>query len=138
KQIKDDASWIPDTRGKVFKMVSLLLYHLPKNETYRIVLMRRAVEEVLASERKMLIRLGKDPDHAPDDRMADIFKKHLTHLEGWLAGQKHISVLQVNYNQVLNDSENALRPVAEFCGGLDLARMVAIVDPNLYRNRKSE
>ena len=29
KKIKQDASWLPGTRGKAFKMVSQLLYDLP-------------------------------------------------------------------------------------------------------------
>ena len=29
KKIKEDASWLPDARGKVFKMVSQLLSDLP-------------------------------------------------------------------------------------------------------------
>lgn len=137
KRIKEDASWIPSTRGKVFKMVSLLLYHLPANERYRIVLMRRDTNEILASERKMLERLGKDANHATDERMADIFRKHLQHLEGWLEQQSHLSVLQVSYNDVVSDPLGPLERVAQFMGGgLDVEKMVGVVDPALYRNRK--
>ncbi|MBZ0267010.1 sulfotransferase [bacterium] len=137
KKIKEDSSWIPSTRGKVFKMVSLLLYHLPPDERYRIILMRRDTDEILASERKMLERLGKDANHASDERMADIFRKHLQHLEGWLDEQSHLSVLQVSYNDVVSDPRAPLQRVAEFMGGgLDVEKMVGVVDPALYRNRK--
>lgn len=137
KRIKEDATWIPSTRGKVFKMVSLLLYHLPANERYRIVLMRRDTNEILASERKMLERLGKDANHATDERMADIFRKHLQHLEGWLEQQSHLSVLQVSYNDVVGDPRGPLERVARFMGGgLDVEKMMGVVDPALYRNRK--
>ncbi len=34
KKIKEDSSWLKDTHGKVFKMVSMLLLDLPPNETY--------------------------------------------------------------------------------------------------------
>ena len=37
KKIKQDKSWIPETRGKAFKMISQLLYELPATETYRII-----------------------------------------------------------------------------------------------------
>jgi Sulfotransferase domain len=137
KRIKEDASWIPSTRGKVFKMVSLLLYHLPAGERYRIVLMRRDTDEILASERKMLERLGKNANHASDERMADIFRKHLQHLEGWLDEQSHLSVLQVSYNDVVSEPRGPLERVAAFMGGgLDVEKMVGVVDPTLYRNRK--
>jgi len=135
KQIKEDKSWLPETRGKVFKMVSLLLYDLPTDESYRVVLMRRDTDEILASERKMLTRLGKDPDHASDVRMAGIFRKHLAHLEEWVVRQAHLEVLQVSYNEVLSDPDRVLAEVARFCGDLDAAKMAAVVDRNLYRNR---
>lgn len=137
KAIKTDATWIPATRGKVFKMVSLLLYHLPPNESYRIVLMRRRTEEILASERKMLERLGENPEATRDERMAEIFSKHLVHLDGWLKQQQHMAVLQVNYNDVMSDSANAILRIDEFFGNrLERGKMAAVVDPSLYRQRK--
>ena len=54
KQIQKDDSWLPAMRGKAFKMVSQLLYHLPPTEGYRVIFMRRNLEEVIASQEKML------------------------------------------------------------------------------------
>ena len=61
KAIRKDSSWLPQARGKALKMVSLLLYDLPADERYRILFMERDMEEVLASQRKMLDRLQKPP-----------------------------------------------------------------------------
>src|SRR5271157_2249400 len=44
KKIKEDASWLPETRGKAFKMVSQLLYDLPPTEKYKIVFMDRDLD----------------------------------------------------------------------------------------------
>src|SRR6516225_5664390 len=41
KKIKQDASWLPATRGKAVKMVSQLLYDLPPSEKYRIIFLER-------------------------------------------------------------------------------------------------
>src|SRR5437899_6081528 len=49
KKIKQDASWLPGTRGKAFKMVSQLLYDLPPDEKYRVIFMQRNLDEVLLS-----------------------------------------------------------------------------------------
>src|ERR1700733_14732395 len=46
KKIKADASWLPATRGKAFKMVSQLLYDLPPSEAYRIIFMDRDMDEM--------------------------------------------------------------------------------------------
>ncbi len=56
KKIKDDASWLPETRGKVFKLVSQLLFDLPPNERYRIIFMERDLDEMLVSQEAMLRR----------------------------------------------------------------------------------
>ena len=58
KRIKEDASWLDDTRGKVFKMVSMLLYDLPADRQYRVIFMKRKMAEMLASQRRMLDRKG--------------------------------------------------------------------------------
>src|SRR5947209_18564630 len=59
KKIKTDAAWLPGARGKAVKMVSQLLYDLPAGEAYRILFMDRDLDEVLASQEKMLARLGR-------------------------------------------------------------------------------
>src|SRR5215831_7771246 len=75
KKIKEDASWLPATRGKAFKMVSQLLYDLPASETYRIIFMERDLEEVLQSQEKMLARLGRPA--APRPEMRGAYALHL-------------------------------------------------------------
>ena len=59
KKIKDDASWLPETRGKAFKMVSQLLFDLPPNERYRIIFMERDLDEMLVSQEAMLQRRAR-------------------------------------------------------------------------------
>jgi hypothetical protein len=47
--------------------------------------MRRAMKEVLASQRRMLINLGENPDKVSDDQMAEIFEKNLQLSERWIS-----------------------------------------------------
>src|SRR5207247_9084675 len=54
KKMKQDASWLPQARGKAFKMVSQLLYDLPPIESYRVIFMERDLDEMLISQEKML------------------------------------------------------------------------------------
>ncbi len=49
KETKEDAGWLKETRGKAFKMVSQLLYDLPSGENYKIIFMKRKMNEILAS-----------------------------------------------------------------------------------------
>mgnify|MGYP001577310805 CR=1 FL=1 len=49
-----DASWIGEAEGKVVKVVSLLLYHLPPDHRYRVIFMTRRMDEILSSIRQII------------------------------------------------------------------------------------
>ncbi len=136
KQIENDKAWLEDARGRVVKMISALLKHLPPAYNYKVIFMRRAMPEILASQRQMLIRRGEPADAVPDDKMAAMFNKHVAQVESWLAAQPNIDVLYVSYNEVMKDP----RPQAErinlfLAGSLNIAEMVGVVDRGLYRQQ---
>lgn len=136
KRVREDVSWIPETRGKVFKMVSLLLFHLPKNFEYRVVLMRRNVSEILASQKAMLERNGKPYDPGQDGKMKELFERHLDGLDQWLKEQNHIRFIEVWYDEVIHQTETAVKRVGGFLpGDLNEEAMVRVVDGKLYRQR---
>jgi hypothetical protein len=136
KKIKEDASWLPETRGKAFKMVSQLLYDLPRTEHYRVIFMERDLDEVLVSQEKMLARLGRPA--APREKIRQAFISHLERIHGWLAGQRHIAILRVNYKDLVERPAEMAKVVNDFVGGwADPARMAESVDSSLYRNRKT-
>jgi hypothetical protein len=136
KTIRRDASWLPATRGKAFKMVSQLLYDLPPSETYRIVFMERDLGETLLSQEKMLTRLGRAA--APREQMKRALTLHLERLHEWLSLQGNMEVLLVRYNDLVGQPCEQTGRVGEFIGGnLDVEAMVKTVDLSLYRNRKT-
>lgn len=135
---KGETAWVSEGRGKVVKVISALLKHLPPEEQYRVVFIRRHMPEVLASQRKMLIRRGEDPDKMDDAQMAVLFEKHLQQVESWLKAQPNFRVLYVHYSDILADPRPHIDKVNDFLGGnLDTVAMTAAVDPNLYRNRRA-
>jgi len=137
KQIENDKTWLEDARGRVVKLISALLKYLPPSYNYRIVFMRRAMPEILASQRQMLIRRGEPVDGVPDDRMAAMFNKHVAQVESWLAAQPNIAVLYVSYNDVMNDSRPRAEEINAFLGGsLKVDEMVVVVDRALYRQKQ--
>jgi hypothetical protein len=136
KKIERDQSWLPATRGKAFKMVSQLLYHLPAGEQYRIIFMERDLDEMLVSQEKMLQRLGQPS--APRDAVRRAFIAHLERLHDWLRKQANMTVLQVGYKDLIEKPRAQAERVREFLGGTaDVEGMVKAVDPSLYRNRKA-
>jgi hypothetical protein len=134
-----DTSWVVGARGKVVKVISALLKHLPPGEQYRVVFVRRHMPEILASQRKMLIRRGEDPDKMDDAQMAVLFEKHLKQVDEWLRAQSNFRVLYVHYSDVLTDPQPQIDAINRFLGGnLNLAAMAQMVDPQLYRNRQPD
>jgi hypothetical protein len=134
KQIKRDASWLPDVRGKAVKMVSQLLLDLPATERYRVVFMERDFEEMLDSQERMLQRLGRPA--APRDQIIPAYRQHLERIHQWLALQPHVAVLRVRYRCLVERPAEQVAGLNEFLGArLDVGRAVGAVDPSLYRNR---
>ena len=137
KKIKEDSSWLKDTRGKVFKMVSMLLLELPSDENYKIIFMQRNMQEVLASQKKMLERLNQDtgPD---DDEMSELLNAHLNKTYRWLEKQPNIELRYVSYNDLIEDPYGEARAINSLLDlKLDLERMAKVVDRDLYRNKNN-
>jgi hypothetical protein len=121
--------------GKVVKILSHLLYNLPSQFEYRLILMRRDLNEILASQRVMLERNGKQAKEM-DSKMFAVFSAEIERLKTWLVNHPEIPVLEVSYNQLIADGETQIEAVNQFLGGrLDTKRMLQQVDRNLYRQR---
>jgi hypothetical protein len=92
---------------------------------------------MLASQRKMLERQGKADRCGNDEEMARIYTKHLQDIENWLANQKNIEVLYINYNEVLKKPRAYVEKIHDFLGEpLNEENMMKVVDESLYRQRK--
>ena len=138
KQVEHDQAWLEQAQGKVVKMVSALLKHLPQSYTYKVIFMRRVMEEVLASQRQMLVRREKPTDTVSDERMADLSRQHLKKVEAWLDEQPNIEILYTSYNEVLKNPVEQAKKVNQFLGNtLDVESMVGVVDRSLYHQRKT-
>ena len=99
--------------------------------------MRRNMDEVLASQKQMLIRRGEPTDKVSDERMAEMFTKHLRDVEAWLEKQSNMDVLYVSYNEALNNPASSIEMINNFLGGaLDEGKMASAVDRKLHRQRR--
>ena len=141
KRLKLDKSWLPQARGKAVKVIHLLLPELagpgvPDDLRFRVVMMRRPVAEVVASQRAMLARQGKAAT-LPDAQLGKLFTDQLERVERLLAGHPAFEVCSVQYPALVADPAAEAARVNAFLGGsLDEAVMVRTVDPLLYRERK--
>jgi hypothetical protein len=137
KRLKEgDTSWLKKSRGKVVKIISYLLPNLPENHRYHVIFMQRDLEEVLASQRKMIIRRGEDPDKINDKKMKTILQNHLNEIDAWIDQQEHITRIDMPYKKIINDPLIYIEKLRQFFGfPLDTEAMIRVVDPDLYRQR---
>jgi hypothetical protein len=136
KQIEHDQDWLEDAGDKAVKMIAELLRHLPPTYNYKVIFMRRKMEEILASQRQMMIRRGEPTDRISDEEIARMFRRHLEKVEAWIAEQPNMDVLYVRYNDLLAEPAQHVKEINGFLGGtLDEGRMTGVVDPSLYRQR---
>jgi hypothetical protein len=136
KLSEGDTAWLDEAAGKVVKIITQLLTHLPDSHSYRVLMMRRSIPEILASQARMLERRGEAGGGVSDEQMAELFEKHLTQVYVWMDQQENLSYLDVSYNEALSDPVPTIARIRAFLGGeLDEVAMAQVVDPSLYRNR---
>jgi len=130
-----DAGWVGDAKGRAVKIVAQLLPHLPRQHRYRVIMMHRPLEEVVASQTKMLARLDKGGGRIGDDALRKTFARQVAQVRSLLMHlRRHgvLDVLDVRYHDALEDPAAVAARVREFLGsGFDAAGAVAAVDPAL-------
>jgi len=137
KHLEKDASWLREAEGKAVKIISIHLRHLPPGHEYRVIFMHRDISEVLASQRKMMVRRGEPTDDIPDKVMAALYQRHVAEALDWLRRQPNVRTLHVDYNETIRDPGLTVHLVNQFLGGhLDQDAMNKVVSPELYRQRK--
>ena len=136
KELKKDPSWLENAIGKAVKIISSLLEHLPERYTYKIIFMYRNMEEILNSQRQMLIRRGEPTDEVSDEKMGKMFLKHLQKIEERLNKQSNMDVLTIHYNKILNEPAKHSEIINRFLGNtLNTKNMTGVIDQALYHQR---
>ncbi|MBD3207066.1 sulfotransferase family protein [Candidatus Bathyarchaeota archaeon] len=138
KQLDRDTEWLFQAECKAVKIISALLKHLPMDHEYKVIFMERDIDEILASQRKMIERRGEEIQLASDEVMKGVFEKHISNVKEFLK-ERGIETLYISYNDVLDDPIENVQRVNEFLlWDLDIERMVEVVNPDLYRQRSDQ
>ena len=133
-QLHRDAAWVGEARGKAVKIVANLLPYLPEGQEYRIVFMHRALEEVTASQRAMLVRLRRKGGELGEKELARVYAGQLVRVREWLKRAAGVHVMPVQYGQALEDPVGTAARLAGFLGSpFDEERAAACVDARLRR-----
>lgn len=133
-----DTQWLTQSQGKVVKIVSVLLTSLPDSYSYKIIFMRRDLEEIVKSQMRMLRRLERDSVTSDTEQdLREGYRSHLSRTIRWLDSSPNFETLFVNHRNALYHPDTWAREINLFLGNiLDETAMVSTVDRGLYRERK--
>jgi len=126
---------IDEAEGRAVKIISELLFFLPRGRDYKLIFMERPLPEVLASQDEMLKRRGST-DLADHALLTQAFREHMQQVISWLELREEIPVCRVGFRKVLRDPSSCAQSICDFLGlKLNRGAMARAVEISLYRNR---
>ncbi|HXP59267.1 MAG TPA: alkaline phosphatase family protein [Dongiaceae bacterium] len=132
-----DASWLPQARGKVVKIVAQLLPFLPVGEHYQVILMERDLTEVVASQRGMLARQSRRGAELDERELLETYAKQLQVVRRALDRRPDLRLLPVSYAELLAKPEPGVDRLAQFLGDpFDRQAAARAIRPDLRRQMR--
>ena len=137
-QLAKDASWIPEARGKVIKIVAQLLPYLPRNEHYHVIFMERDLNEVISSQKAMLTRQGRSGAQLAEQKLSETYRGQLARVQRQLARRPDTRTLRINYGELLENPATHAEQLARFLGEpFNCSAAITAVHPELRRQKRS-
>jgi len=137
RQLPQRPYLIEKAQGKVCKVISPLLKHLPQRYRYHVIFMSRPIEEVLASQARMRAHRGEGPASSERELRTALTREDDFARRG-TATHDGFRLQIVDYHRLIESPDVVATEIADFLkshGSLDTAAMVAQVRPTLYRQR---
>lgn len=137
KRLDKDTSWLPQAYNKVVKIIYAFLYFLPRDHKYKVIFMKRNLDDVVASQ-KVMLRNRQEKDRMGDEQLIHLFQEHLQRLDVWIRHQENFNIQYLEYDDVIADPAGTALNISRFLGRpLDLNAMIQAVEPSLHRNRST-
>jgi hypothetical protein len=127
-----------DRRG--IKCVSMLLAQLPLRHNYKVIFMTRPIEEIVASQRQMIDRLGTRGASLAREDLTRGLDAHREETLAWLKRAPHMQFIEINYVALTKDPSPQIERVVEFVGREQLPNeeaMAGVIDPSLHRQHQA-
>jgi len=138
KKLVEASTWLSEHRGKVIKIIAPLLEALPPDLPCRVILIERAIEEVLDSQERMLIRRNQALPSTLERRqiLRDEYARTLGRVKAMLTRRPDTQLLVIHHQVAISNPLLTAAKMNKFLGGaLDATKMAAAIDPALHRNR---
>ncbi len=133
-----DRSFMVQAKSKAVKIVAPLVCSLPPGFRYRVILLDRDLDEILASQATMMDRRGATVSESPGrrERLVNEYARVLRRTRDILTARGDVEFLELSHRDALENPAATAAAVAAFAGvSLDVSAMARIVDRALHRNR---
>ncbi len=136
KQLPQDPTCIAEAEGRAVKVISQLLFALPRRHNYQVIFLERTLTEVATSQAEMIRRRGTSGAVLSQAALIAALQAHLNQVNAWLESNPSVRLCRVAYRDILNDAKGTSEALRDFLQyGLDVERMAKQVDQALYRHR---
>jgi tetratricopeptide (TPR) repeat protein len=137
KSLIQNKKWLPEAKGKVVKVVANLLPHLPPRFKYKVVFIDRDLNEVLASQRKMLNRMGKKSnDEVYPLGLMQAFEQQVSFAKQWASRQANVEIIYLRHRDVIDSPFGVALKLQDFFNNQLLPELMAqVVDHKLHREQ---
>jgi len=134
KGIVRNNQFLRDCEGKVVKIVAPLIQFIDLELKYKVIFMRRNMEEILISQEKML---GKDQS-SEREKFKTIYNLHLKKTSEFLTSNQ-IPFLEVEYHELIDKPIDEIEKMLQFLEIAGNKQVLANqVNSNYYRNRSEK
>ena len=139
RSLPRDAAWVAGAAGRAVKVIDALLPRLPEGPAYRVILMRRDLHAVVASQDRMLARRGESAGQIGARRLAAVLAAQRDEARAWLRARPHVAWMELDYDGLLREPEPGLARLIAFAGLRASPRTLAgLIAPTGARRRSAE
>ncbi len=133
RRLERDASWLHAAGDVAVKIVSPLLHAIPDGLSHRLVLLRRPLAEVVASQDRMMD--GQPRPERDGEAVARLLRDHFESVLALLR-RRAVPLLHLGYDDVLAAPYTSAQRLAAFVGRpFDVAARASVIDTRLHRVR---
>jgi predicted AlkP superfamily phosphohydrolase/phosphomutase/tetratricopeptide (TPR) repeat protein len=109
-----DRDWLDIAAGKTIRMKSPLLNYLPQKYSYKIVLVDRAIDDIMHTYQQMgetRVKPGTLPVALLNQLQSNIDK-----VNAWVDAQPLVDIYTIDYDELLSDPKEQLEKLGQFLG----------------------
>jgi tetratricopeptide (TPR) repeat protein len=134
KSLPRDPHLIERAHGKVTKVISAMLPHLPPHHRYKILFMTRPAGQIARSQHAMIRHRGEEA--ADPEKIEATLQAHAEHILSRLRALPNVDLLEIPFPELVENPDPWVRRIAEFLPGTFHASpgTTGTVKPALFRN----